>query len=193
MFQTVFSLDHHLRKFHGDFFNENAPSDRSETLTSLVQHEQAEVVYLQQSEAGSMNFEQPDPSTMRMEESAAGTEDINSAVGATFVLNLLSERKLNQVSVQHVIGETSKLVDKVVESQLHQIKSVLHANGIDPSCLNHMKFDAKSEIFRGMQNERSQNIFFQRELGMITPTTILLDPTSKDVARHRTRKDQCLK
>ena len=116
-----------------------------------------------------------------------------TSTAAAYILDLLSERKMNQVSVQYVMTQTSNLVNKVMEVQLSKIKRDLQLQGVDISVLNSLSFDSKINLFSNLKTQYSQNAYFAREFGMIVPTKIFLQPTSIDIGRHKTGKDQCLK
>ena len=176
-FQSYGAMYTHLKNYHEDFFTSNAsvvdvqvPSETFEN--SPLIEEETQVLHMVETPVDIVRSEEP------------------CYAGAEFVLNLLTERKMNQVSVQYVIGETTKLVNNVMDAQLEKLKTLLQSNGIDTSCLTQATFDAKAELFQGMQNQRSQNIYFHRHYGMIKPIQVNLKPSSQDVGRHRTGRDQ---
>ena len=77
-----------------------------------------------------------------------------------------------------------------METQLDKFKLFLNSNGMGTSGFIHTQFDAKAELFRGLRNQRSQNMYFRQRYGMIPPQKIDLKPNSEDIRRHRTGRDQ---
>lgn len=83
---------------------------------------------------------------------------------ADFVLNLLSEQKLNQVNVQYVMKEAAVLVNRAVKQKIMEASSILTANNIDHTCLSSL-LESNEDSFALLHNQKGQNKFFSENFG----------------------------
>lgn len=84
--------------------------------------------------------------------------------GADFLLSLLANQKLNQVNVQYIMKEATKLINLAIKQKLDEAASILSTNNVDPTCLSTLT-EGLQDPFDCLHNQRAQNIFFTREFG----------------------------
>jgi hypothetical protein len=113
---------------------------------------------------------------------------------ASYVLQLYSEEKLNQVNVGFIIQETEKLIDIVIKKKFRAVQEILGDNNLDTDLLlRDAMTPAKSTIFSDVKNPYKQNKYFTRHFGMIAPREIVLPLPVSDFRRVRQEKQQVFK
>ena len=143
-FRTVAALQTHMRKYHKDFFEQIFES--GEACEQICESAEACEQICESVEACVSVEEEPSTSSTGIQASSISNDvhntvedtifknSIQPSIGesaADFVLNLLADRKFNQVNLQFVMQETSALVKSVVQSTIINAGNILANQGLD--------------------------------------------------------------
>lgn len=104
-----------------------------------------------------------------------------------YIQQLMEERKLTNVDIQHVLSLTSHLVTHTVEAKLAEVRGHLETHG----CTQTVDFPAPTiDIFNGLETAIQQQKFFVEHFGLIFPIKIALPLRDADYCRIRTRQPE---
>ena len=109
------------------------------------------------------------------------------------MLTLLSDKTLNQLDVQFIMGQTTSLVSNVVNTKMNETIDAMVVNRDDVMDHEMLIADVERDVaglFNHVRNQKNQVKYFVRNFGMIEPLVFVLPERVEDYCRVRTGMGQ---